>query len=137
MNNILPDLNQIGSLLLEILCLIVVFILVEVRNLLTKWFLTHTTSQQRETIHRVAGEAVSFARLEYAALDGPAKMAAAVAYLSSWLKNQKGWNVTPDEVKAIIQKAYDDYKALTTQPAPADQPVQIVEKEESACAVAG
>ncbi len=91
------------------------------------WLQAHTTSQERAMLHRIGEEAFAFAKTVFIDHDGPTKLAAATAYLSSRLI-EKGINVTPDEMRATIEKAYLDYKAATTQPTAQDQPVQIVEK---------
>jgi hypothetical protein len=126
--NILPDLNNIGSILLEVVALILIFALVQIRGFLLRWLQAHTTDKQRETLHRLAEEAFSYAKTVYVEHDGPSKLAAAVAYLSSRLK-ENGITVTRDEMRAAIEKAYLAYKAITTQAAPSDQPLQIIEKE--------
>lgn len=123
MNN-LPELNNIGSLLLDVIYLISVFIL----WILHKWIGAHTTAKQRDMLHRFADEAFAFAKTVYVNSDGPTKLAAATSYLSSRLK-EKGITVTTDEMRAAIEKAYLAYKAITTQPAATDQPEKIVTVE--------
>lgn len=125
--NYLPELSNIGNLLLEVVTVCILFALAQFKDFLLNWLEAHTTEKQRQTLHRFAQEAFSFAETVYASNNGPSKLAAATAYLSSRLK-EKGITFTPDEIRASIEKACLDYKAATTQPKPADQPVITVEK---------
>lgn len=122
----LPELNNLGNLLLDIVTLIVIYALLQIKGLLMKWINAHTTVKQRDALHRMADEAFSFAKTVYADSNGLDKLVAATAYLSSRLK-EKGITVTDEEMRAVIEKARLAYKAITTQPVHADQPEKIVE----------
>lgn len=97
------------------------------KGYVVNWLQAHATAKQRDTLHRLGEEAFAFAKTVYVNSDGPSKLAAAMAYFSSRLKEQ-GINVTPDEMRAVIEKAYLGYQAIITQPVAPDQQVQIVEK---------
>lgn len=106
---------------------VIMTFIVKERSKFITWLQAHATAQQRDTLHRLGEEAFAFAKTVYINHDGPSKLAAAVAYLSSRLK-EKGIDVTADEMRATIEKAYLGYQAITTQPVAPDQKVQTVEK---------
>jgi hypothetical protein len=106
---------------------IIVTAIVKEKSKFINWLNAHTTAKQRDTLHRLGEEAFAYAKTVYVSSDGPNKLAAAVAYFSSRLKEQ-GINVTGDEIRATIEKAYLDFKTKTTQPVAGDHQVQIVEK---------
>jgi hypothetical protein len=106
---------------------VVITAIVKEKSKFINWLQAHSTAKQRDTLHRLGEEAFAYAKTVYVNSDGPSKLAAAMAYFSSRLKEQ-GINVTPDEMRAVIEKAYLGYQAIITQPVAPDQQVQIVEK---------
>ncbi len=126
-NAVQPYILGILQVILFVLVGVLISALLKVKGFVINWLLAHTTAKQRDTLHQLGEEAFAFAKTVYINHDGPTKLAAAVAYLSSRLR-EKGLNVTPDEMRAAIEKAYLAYQAIITQPIAPDQQVQIVEK---------
>ncbi|MEW4371759.1 phage holin, LLH family [Paenibacillus kandeliae] len=62
-----------------------------------------TTAAQRETIHKVAGEAFALAQTAFKELGGEAKMKKALDYVLKQL-GQKGISISVQEYKQLLKK---------------------------------
>lgn len=74
-----------------------------------EWLEARTTAAQRETIHKVAGEAFALAQTAFKDLGGEAKLQEALSYALKQL-GSRDISVSAQEVQAAIEKAYLDYK---------------------------
>lgn len=105
--------NQaITDIFLSILSIIAITIFTQIhlqRGMIWNWIKAHTNANQQKLIQDFAGAAVSFARKEYAEHDGPAKLNGAIDFVAKRL-SERGIDVTPEELKGTVQKAYDDWK---------------------------
>lgn len=109
-----PYLNAIVTAIIGVLASMVIIGLKTMQSKADEWLEARTTAAQRETIHKVAGEAFALAQTAFKDLGGQAKLEEALSYALKQL-GKRGISVSAQEVQAAIEKAYLDYKAKTVQ----------------------
>lgn len=109
-----PYLNAIVTAIVGVLATMIIAGLKTLQNKANEWLDARTTAAQRETIHKVAGEAFALAQTAFKDLGGDAKLQEALSYALKQL-GSRGISVSAQEVQAAIEKAYLDYKAKTVQ----------------------
>lgn len=102
----------VATIVLAIVGLLVTVILGAVNVVKAKagaHFDAKLTATQRETLHKIAGEAYAYAETAFKDTGGSAKLAEALQYASSQLIN-RGINVSELEVRAAIEKALLEFQ---------------------------
>jgi len=80
------------------------------RGKVDKWLEARTTAAQRETLHKLAAEAMALAESAYGHLQGDAKLNQACRYVSARL-GDIGIDVKPESIRAAIEAAVLEYNA--------------------------
>ncbi|OUS70316.1 hypothetical protein B1748_29210 [Paenibacillus sp. MY03] len=108
MENLQPYIDTIVQALVGLLVSFLLGVLAMLRGKVQEWLETRTTVQQRDILHRLAGEAAALAEATYKDAGGPEKMNAAFAYV---LQRAAviGISVERESVQAAIEKAVMDY----------------------------
>ncbi|WP_051236805.1 phage holin [Paenibacillus pinihumi] len=104
----------VQSVLLGVLSLLTAIVtgaLFEARKRVLLWLDTRTSNEQRELLHKLAGEAFSFAETVYKEAGGPAKLEQAYQYLSKRLQ-ERGIELEHEDIRSAIEKAVLEYKTL-------------------------
>lgn len=122
-NTIDTVLSALANHLLELIFAVLVAYAVSLRNRFTAWLKARTTAAQRETLHKLAAEAMAYAESAIGKEAGMIKLNAAITYVSDRAA-ALGIKVSPESIQAAIEKAVLDYNAqvkggganATTQP---------------------
>lgn len=75
------------------------------------WLISHSNEAERALIHKLAAEAFTFAETVYKEHNGDRKLDEARTYLVSLL-HRYGINITEAELKAVIEKAVQEYNLV-------------------------
>jgi LL-H family phage holin len=112
MNNELlqPYITTVLQALISLLVLFIMGVIAMLRTKVEIWLAARTTAAQRETLHRLAAEAMALAESTYGSLDGPAKLNNALTYVTKRAADL-GIDISPQTVRAAIEKAVLDYNA--------------------------
>ncbi len=103
-----PYITAIVTAIIGVLATMVIAGLKQVQTKVDKWLEARTIAAQRETIHKVAGEAFALAQTAFKDLGGDAKLQEALSYALKQL-GSRGISVSAQEVQAAIEKAYLEY----------------------------
>ncbi|MBJ6360444.1 phage holin, LLH family [Paenibacillus sp. GCM10012307] len=106
-----PFLQTLVLTLLSLFATVATAVMLEARKRVLIWLDSRTTSEQRQLLHTLAGEAFSFAETVFNEVDGPKKLDAAYGYLSTRLK-ERGIELSQPEIRSAIEKAVLEYNAL-------------------------
>ncbi|WP_270166086.1 phage holin, LLH family [Paenibacillus sp. SYP-B4298] len=106
-----PYLQTIVLAILSVLASVATAALFQARARMLRWLESRATNEQRELLHKLAGEAFAFAETVFREVGGPKKLEAAYGYLSTRLKEQ-GIELGQAELRSAIEKAVLDYNAL-------------------------
>lgn len=93
---------------LEIILILVFGYLTTLRKRVVLWLETRTSAQQRDILHRLAGEAAALAESIYFGGNGPAKLRAAMSYVNERLED-RGINFSAESIRAAIEKSVMEY----------------------------
>ncbi|WP_426447531.1 phage holin, LLH family [Paenibacillus sp. S-38] len=115
MEIIQPHITEIAQSVLTIAALIALAGLRQVKKKALELYNAQTTDSQREVLRKVGVEAFAHAETIFKGMGGEAKLSAAYEYASDKLE-QVGINLSADEIKASIHKAWLDHNAKV-QPA--------------------
>lgn len=99
------------TIITSVLGVVTTFVLIGVRSLQAKGeklIEARTTATQREQLHKIAAEAFAFAQTLYKDYKGPEKLDQAISYASRQLADKR-IDMSPEEIRAAIEKAYLDY----------------------------
>lgn len=107
-----PYLDTIVQALIGLLVALILSAIAVLRKKVEAWLDSRTSAQQREILHRLAGEAMALAETELKKQGGIAKMDAALKYVLSRAADY-GIQVGIDTIRAAIEKAVLDYNAQT------------------------
>lgn len=107
-NSIDTVLTALANHLLELIFAVLVAYAVSLRNKFTAWLKARTTASQRETLHKLAAEAMAYAESVIGREAGLAKLNAAITYVSD-KSEALGIKVSPESIQAAIEKAVLDY----------------------------
>lgn len=114
------------SVLVDLLYLLASGAIAFVAPRVTKFYMAHTTAEQRAILTTLAEAAIPFIERAFPALDGPAKMQEAIAWVNNEL-TKLGIPLSAADIEAALEKAYADAKAkgilaVYAKPAPAPAP---------------
>ncbi|WP_426452035.1 phage holin, LLH family [Paenibacillus sp. S-38] len=115
MEIIQPHITEIAQSVLTIAALLALAGLRQVKKKALELYKAQTTNEQREALKKVGTEAFAHAETLFKGMGGEAKLDAAYEYASKKLA-QLGINLSGDEIKASIHKAWLDHNAKV-QPA--------------------
>lgn len=110
LDQIQPYIVTVVQALLGLLVAAVLGWVAVMRGRLDEWLKARTTAAQRETFHKLAGEAAALVEVTYKDEGGPAKLSAAYDYVSKGL-GTIGIEMAGNEIRAAIEKAVADYNA--------------------------
>lgn len=97
---------------LEIAIIVFLGYLTTLRKKIGIWLETRTTTQQRDLLHRLAGEAVALAESIYFSGNGPSKLRAAMSYVNERLED-RGIDINAESIRGAIEKSVMDYNVTT------------------------
>jgi len=104
-----PQVATVAVAVVGILATVVLSLLALLQKRVKLWIESKTSLAERELIHKIASEAYAFAEKEFKDNGGATKMSEAYNYASRLFGNA-GIKVSPEEIKAAIEKAVLDYK---------------------------
>lgn len=113
-----PYINMIVEGLIGLLVLFVLGMIAMLRSKLNAFIAARTTAAQRDTLHKLAMEAAALAESAWGAGGGQDKMLAAFRYVSK-RAGDYGIDVSPETIKATIEKAVLEYNAQKAKAVPA------------------
>ncbi|OMF35253.1 hypothetical protein BK133_11125 [Paenibacillus sp. FSL H8-0548] len=105
-----PYVDTVVQALIGLLVTFIIGVIAMLQGKVKTWLETRTTAQQREVLHRIAGEAVALFEATIGSGSGRAKLKAAEGYVINHLA-KIGSSLTATEIKAAIEKAVADYNA--------------------------
>lgn len=103
-----PYVDTIVQALIGLLVTFIIGVIAVLQGKVKTWLDARTSSQQREVLHRIAGEAVALFEATVGGGSGRAKLKAAEGYVSKYL-TKIGSSLTTTEINAAIEKAVADY----------------------------
>ncbi|MFN0222101.1 phage holin, LLH family [Paenibacillus sp. KR2-11] len=119
MEIIQPFVNDITKSVLTITALLLLAGLNQVKSKALELYKAKTTDTQREVLKKVGVEAFAHAETLFKGMGGEAKLDAAFEYASKKL-GQLGINLSAEEIKASIHKAWLDHNAKV-------QPIKLID----------
>lgn len=105
-----PYVSTVVIAIIGLLTTVILGFINSLKNKAHEWFEANTSVKQREIIYQIASEAFSHAEAIYKEQNGKAKMNQAFIYASDKL-GQTGIAVSPEEIRAAIEKACLEYNA--------------------------
>ncbi|WP_211749935.1 phage holin [Paenibacillus sp. Marseille-Q4541] len=105
-----PFISSIVVAIVGLLATIVIGAVNKLKKKASDYFDANLSVKQRELLHKVASEAFAYAETLYGQYDGEKKMEHAYAYVSDKL-GDAGMSITPQEIRAAIEKAWVDNAA--------------------------
>ncbi|NEU27006.1 hypothetical protein G3M74_12965 [Paenibacillus polymyxa] len=75
-----------------------------------QYYVANTSVKDREFLHKIGVEAVAYAESVFKDFEGDKKLQEAIDYVIGRLRVM-GINVTEQEIRAVIEKAVQDYNA--------------------------
>jgi LL-H family phage holin len=103
-----PYISTIVEALLGLLVAFVLGVVAMLRVRVTTWLEARTTEAQRETLHKLATEAMALVESTYKGMNGPDKLNQAINYVAA----RVAWSgVDAASIKAAVEKAVLDYNA--------------------------
>ncbi|MGZ4031191.1 MAG: phage holin, LLH family [Tumebacillaceae bacterium] len=113
MSDQLMSLLQQGSGILVQLAVVAVLVLLRsFKNHLQSYYLSHTTTQQRQLLAQLGQEAFAFAETVYREMDGPAKLNEATKYLLDKSQSLGLGELPMNDVRAVIESAWLQNKSM-------------------------
>jgi len=103
-------LDEIVQALVGVLVTVLLFTIHELQSRVRKWIEARTTIEQRDTLYRLAGEAMALSETLYAQLGGEEKLNQACRYVTSRVA-ELGFTVQPETVRAAVEGAVLTYNA--------------------------
>lgn len=110
MEHLQPYIDTIVQALLGLLVTFLLGVVAVFRGKVKEWLETRTSAQQRDILHRLAGEAAALAEATYKDAGGPEKLSEAYAYVLERAA-ELGISINRDSIRAAIEKAVMDYNA--------------------------
>ncbi|MBP1990192.1 phage holin, LLH family [Paenibacillus eucommiae] len=111
MELIQPYITGIVQAVIGLLATFLIAGLFAVKKNLEAWVESRTSKEQRELLHKIASEGFALAEQTFKQLGGEQKLSSAQDYVIRRL-NAAGIQFTAMEIRAAIEKAVLDYKAL-------------------------
>ena len=112
------DLDEIVQALAGLLVTLLLIMIHALHARIKRWIDARTTIAQRETLYRLAGEAMALSETLYGQLGGDEKLNQACRYVSSRIA-ELGFAVKPETIRAAIERAVLEYN-LQVQAAKGD-----------------
>lgn len=110
MTTIQPYLETVVQALVGLLVTVALVGIAAVQGKVQTWLAARTTAEQQAILHQLGAEAAAFAESAYKAGGGPEKLELALAYVSE-KAGTIGLPVTPEGIRAVVEKAVLDFKA--------------------------
>ncbi|WP_025685985.1 phage holin, LLH family [Paenibacillus maysiensis] len=111
-----PYVVTIVTALIGLLATIATSALKKAQQKATEYYVSNTSVKDREFLHKVGVEAVAYAESVFKDFEGDKKLQEAIDYVIGRLRVM-GLNVTEQEIRAVIEKAVQDYNANTKKSA--------------------
>lgn len=103
-----PYIDTIVQALVGLLVVFVLGVIAALRSKLEAFINARTTAAQRETLHKLAKEAMALSESAWASGNGDAKMLAAIRYVSQ-RAGELGIDISPETIRGAVEKAVMDY----------------------------